>query len=303
MMSVEAWGPQHPGDDRLTVRLRAHQSWWRHERLGVVWGTNRQGIEYGNYLSEADAGAGLNFLTPTIHRYAVARMRSGPGVDSFRCTRNLLSSQPMAFNLFGPLQDDPDLAVMLLDPLLPGGVTEAQVDVEWAPSRQTHLQDATSFDVVARYTTRDGWPAIAAIETKLSEPFSQRTYGVDDDHAERYRAVASTSKMWIDPLAATLTDVRWNQIWRNHLLVESIRHHEPGLLGCQVVVHHPDDTRCTTAIAGYTEHLTEADQSFRAFTLRDIVDAWRPLVSGDDEQWLVDFTDRYLHLHLHLSGH
>lgn len=300
-MSVEAWGPQHPRDDRLTARMRAHQSWWRHERLGVGWGTNQRGVKYGNYFTEADAERGLNFLTPAIRRYAVARMQSGAGVEPFRCMRNLLSSQPMAFNLFGPLHDDPDLAVMLLDPLLPGGVTEAQVDVEWAPDRRVHLQDATSFDVVARYTTRDGRRAIAGIETKLTEPFSQRTYGVDDHHAERYRAVASASTVWIDPSASTLPDMRWNQIWRNHLLVESIRHHDPGLLGCQVVVHHPDDTRCTAAISGYVEHLTDANESFRAFTLSDIVDAWSPLVSGDDEQWLVDFTDRYLDLHL--SGH
>ncbi len=45
----------------------------------------------------------------------------------------------MAFNLFGPLHLDPDLAVALLDPLLPGGVTEATVDIELAPDRKTHL--------------------------------------------------------------------------------------------------------------------------------------------------------------------
>lgn len=72
-------------------------------------------------------------------------------MEEFRCTRNLLSSQPMAFNLFGPLHDDPDLAGLLLDPLLPGGVKKARVDVEWAPPRKLHLRDATSFDVVAFY--------------------------------------------------------------------------------------------------------------------------------------------------------
>lgn len=297
--NTEALGPQYPGDDRLTARMRRHQSWWRHERLGVGWGTDTRGNPYGNYLSESDARAGKNFLMPDIHRVAEARINAGGGVEKFRCTRNLLSSQPMAFNLFGPLQLDPDLAVCLLDPLLPGGVTAATVAVEWAPPRALHLNDSTSFDVAVHYTTRSGESAIAGIETKLTEPFSQRTYGSNDHHTERYRAVACRSSVWIDPMAESLTDKRWNQIWRNHLLVESIRQTEPGLLGSEIVVHHPLDSRCTAAIAGYSAHLTSPEESLRTLTLDTIVGTWSSLVTADaDRQWLTDFADRYLNLEL-----
>lgn len=192
-MSDAAFGPQYAGDDPVTCRLRFHQSWWRVDRLGAPAGVDARGTTYGNYLTEADASAGLNFLTPDIHRCALDRIDSGGGVEKFRCTRNLLSSQPMAFNLFGPLHDDPDLAALLLNPLLPGGVATATVDIEWAPSKKLHLRDATSFDVVARYVRADGRNAIAGIETKLTEPFSQRTYGRDDHRTDRYREVARRS--------------------------------------------------------------------------------------------------------------
>ena len=296
---TEHYGPQYEGDDQLTARMRFHQSWWRHERLGLPCGHDAKLNPYGNYLTAEDATGGSNFLTEAIHWCAKERIAAGGGVEEFRCTRNLLSSQPMAFNLFGPLHHDPDLAARLLDPLLPGGAREANVHIEWAPAKELHLGDATSFDVAVRYTTRDGRPALAAIETKLTEPFSQRTYGLDDHHTERYRKVATASTVWHDPAAIELTDKRWNQVWRNHLLVESIRQAEPGLLGCEIVVHHPNDDRCRTAIEGYREFLASPDDTFGSFTLGQIVSAWKKLITTPAQRkWLNDFQDRYLNLEL-----
>ena len=293
------FGPQYAGDDRLTARMRRHQSWWRHTRLGVGWGNDDRGNPYGNYLTQDDAVEGKNFLTPDIHRAALDRISAGAGVEPFRCTRNLLSSQPMAFNLFGPLQLDPNLAALLLDPLLPGGVSAATVAIEWAPPKALHLNDATSFDVAVRYRTRMGEAAIAGIETKLTEPFSQRRYGHEDHHTETYRAVGQRSSVWLDPMADSLSDKRWNQIWRNHLLVESVRQSEPGLKGSEIVVHHPLDTRCAESIAGYVAHLAAPDETFGALTLDTIVTTWTGLVTSDiDRQWLADFSDRYVNLEL-----
>jgi hypothetical protein len=294
-------GSQYSGDDSLTARMRFHQSWWRACRLQVPAGVDAKGTSYGNLLTEADGDAGLNFLTPAIHHTALERILSGPGVERTRCTRNLLSSQPMAFNLFSPLRADPTLAAVLLDPLLPGGVIAANVHIEYAPPRQEHLDDATSCDVAVRYTTRDGTPAFAGIECKLTEPFSQVAYGTDPNDARTatYRAVARRSTVWTDPDAPRLADKRWNQLWRNHLLVESIRQHEPGLLGCQIVVHHPLDERCTLAIESYRTFLADPDTTFRALNLGQIVATWRALVQRPAERsWLRDFEDRYLNLKL-----
>ncbi|MFO1135989.1 MAG: hypothetical protein U1E30_12495 [Rhodoblastus sp.] len=298
MESIEP-GPQYKGDNPFTARMRLHQSWWRSARLGVAWGTNSRGLEYGNYLREGDAERGANFLTPAIHRCVRSRIKAGPGVEPFRCLRNLLSSQPMAFNLFGPLCDDAVLAARLLDPLLPGGAQSAEVRIEWAPPRAEHLGDATSFDVEIRYRTRAGHQALAAIETKLTEPFSPQSYGLNDRRAEAYRRVARASSAWIDPMSEQLADRRWNQIWRNQLLVESIRLREPGLLGAQIVVHHEADEGCARNARQYAEFLTDPEMTFRRLTLRDVVMHWRPLLRDQAQlRWLQDFEDRYLNLSL-----
>jgi PD-(D/E)XK nuclease superfamily len=299
IVSSVAFGPQYAGDDPVTRRIRFHQSWWRVERLGAPAGVDARGNTYGNYLTEADASAGLNFLTPDIHQCALNRIASGGGVEKFRCTRNLLSSQPMAFNLFAPLHDDPDLAARLLDPLLPGGVATASVDIEWAPSKKMYLRDATSFDVVARYVRADGQEAIAGIETKLTEPFSQKTYGKHDHRTDRYREVARESNAWRDPDDPDLTDKRWNQVWRNQLLVESVRQRQPGLLGCEIVVHHPLDERCANNVNDYARFLTDPAETLGRHSLDSIVAVWEPLVHTDTHRrWLRDFADRYLNLHL-----
>lgn len=294
-------GPGYHGDDALTARMRFHQSWWRAERLGVEYGVDDRGNPYGNYLTTDDAERGLNFLTPAIHWTARERMATGSGVEAFRCTRNLLSSQPMAFNLFGPLRADPTLAALLLDPLLPGGVTAASVHIEWAPPARDHLRDATSFDAVVRYTTKEGRPAIAAIETKLTETFSRKAYGSisDPKRRERYLAVGRRSAVWRDPEDPALADTRWNQVWRNHLLVESIRQREPDLLGSAIVVHHPLDLRCAATCEEYADFLVDSASTFKAVPLDVLVGVWsRVAVGRSVRSWLADFRERYLDLSL-----
>ena len=309
MVEAGKYGQQYKGDDRFTARLRFHQSWWRHDRLGVAAGSDQRGNTYGNYLTEGAAADGLNFLTPAIAQYARERISSGGGVEEFRCTRNLLSSQPMAFNLFGPLHIDSELAATLLRPLIPGGVAAAEVEIEWAPDSHAHLHDRTSFDAVARCRREDWSATIVAIETKLTEPFSQRHYDTP-----RYRSVAKASTVWRDPQDLDLADQRWNQLWRNQLLVEAMRQQRdaaPDLRGVAVVVHHPDDIRCHDTVAAYRRFLTSPGTSFLALPLDVIAAAWRPLVSGSSyAPWLKDFEDRYINLFLsaeaweqHLAEH
>jgi hypothetical protein len=81
---------------------------------------------YGNYL-EVDAGErGDNFLTEHIWKVVQDRIAQGGGVERNRCLHNLLSSQPMCFNLFGQLVDRPELATVLFSALLPELVGEVE---------------------------------------------------------------------------------------------------------------------------------------------------------------------------------
>ncbi|HMK12683.1 MAG TPA: hypothetical protein VK461_13920, partial [Acidimicrobiales bacterium] len=86
----------------------------------------------------------------------------------------MLSSQPMCFNLFGPLVADLDLATRCVGALLPGQVERViDVRVEYAPApADQYLGDRTSFDAFIAYARPGGDTAFLGIETKLTEPFS-----------------------------------------------------------------------------------------------------------------------------------
>ena len=174
-------GPQFSGDGPFTARMRFHQSWYRSTVLRAPCGTGPQASSrsfYGNMLDGPSGAAGLNFLSPQIYAVARERISQGGGVERFRCLHNMLSSQPMCFNLLGPLVGDLDLATRCMRVMLPSEVDRVtEVRIEYAPApAHEYLGDRTSFDAFVAYLRPDGEAAFLGIETKLSEPFSPVEY-------------------------------------------------------------------------------------------------------------------------------
>jgi hypothetical protein len=112
-----------------------------------------------SYTFRVDGEAGRNFLTQEIYEVALDRITQGSGaVEKYRLLHNMLSSQPMCLNLFGPLVRDHDLAKYLLATLVPERISEVtRVEIEWAPQPATdYLNDRTAFDAFIEYRTENG---------------------------------------------------------------------------------------------------------------------------------------------------
>ena len=178
-------------DDRkssFTGRMRFHQSWYRKTVLGLDPGPNphARGVLYGNILKVEDGWEGKNFLKPKIFRQAQERFPKALNIRKpNRLYQNLLGSQTMCFNLLGPLNSS-NIATRLMR-LLPGFPQDATVTgilFEHAPSKEHHLNDLTSFDAFVSYERSDGRKGFIGVETKLTEPFSQRRYEFDDRYAQ-----------------------------------------------------------------------------------------------------------------------
>ena len=114
-------------------------------------------IPNGTKLSDMDAEAGNNFLTPEIYAVAkdrVAQKQEHETLDKVRLYRDLLSSMPMAFNLFaeaslpGNHVSRQALAIVL------GVAADGPSDIvfEWSPARRSdkYTRDRTAFDVALR---------------------------------------------------------------------------------------------------------------------------------------------------------
>ncbi len=293
-------GPQYAGDNVFTRAMRLHQSRYRSEVLRVPYGTGPKVTStsyYGNMLTAEDGKRGLNFLTPRIFDVARRRVSRATGmVEEFRLTCNMLSSQPMCFNLFAPLVDDLDLATTLGRALLPGEIERVtRVEIEWNPEpRFEYLDDRTAFDAFVEYTRPDGSSAFVGIETKLTEPFSQQHY---DNEAYR-RWMRADESPWKPDAWQRVDDIAHNQLWRDHLLAVAVRPHPASAYahGRFMLIRHGEDAECARVVARYRELLRDDDDTFIDMPLDRLVATWIAVVPESHRDWLERFRARYLEI-------
>ena len=295
-------GPQFSGDSFLASRVRKHQSWYRANVLRLPYGfgpTKNSQSKYGNMLMPEDGDSGRNFLTSEIFDVVLDRINQGGGaIDPYRLLNNMLSSQPMCFNLFGPLVNDLNLARKFLSTLVPDKVAEViRVEFEWAPQpAEEYLNDRTAFDAFFEYRTESGDLAGLGIETKLVEPFSQNVY----DRPEYRRWMDLPGSPWNPDALDKVQDIKHNQLWRDHLLAVSLQLHpsSPYNIVKLMLVNHPEDVDAGRNISEYKK-LLKSDDSLLSLSLDKIIESWFSVVNNNDTlNWLLAFKMRYLDLHL-----
>ena len=298
-------GPQYKRDDAFTARMRFHQSWYRASILGVPYGTGPQAhrtAKRGSMLTKEDGGRGLNFLSPEIAALATARQRAFPrGIEPHRLFCNMLSSQPMCFNLFAPIAIDRQVGSALVNAML-GGVAVSKIRrvvFEHSPTpHNDYLGDSTAFDAFVEFELSDGALGFMGIETKLTEPFSRETYQIDSRPLYR-KWVEHPEAPWDPDRRESLSDPVYNQLWRDHALAFALRtkHRDRISYGALTLVRHSLDEKCQRAVQAYTDCLRPGDSGFFDRTLDDLVRRWKPVVDGTAWQgWLDEFETRYVNL-------
>jgi len=282
--------------DRSTFQRKARvlQAMWR-ESLGYPMGEHR-GRPSGSRLRMPWAEQSMaNFLDDDI-RCAVKEVLAvehsegdSPLIESARLFSNLLSSQPLAFNLFGHLRLDVGLATDVLRSLSGGRIAEvATVDFEFSPGRgdTRYTGDRSAFDVYVRFVTPKGDPGFAGIEVKYHEDLANKP----SRHHLRYDEVADEMGCFLAEAHAQLRDKPLQQIWRDHLLADIHRRVDGFADGFFVFLNPAGNDACNQAVAAYRRCLTRED-SFVHWTLETIVEAIRQRC---DQPWVAAFADRYL---------
>ncbi len=237
----------------------------------------------------------LNFLDDEIAAYARKRaervVADGGTLDLDRLWRNMLSSMPLCFNLFGALRKHPAAAARGLGSALDLDIHEILiVKVEWAPDPDVHLKDRTAFDAFVRYRTGGGRRAFLGVETKYTEPFSQRRHTSD-----RYDAItkdpASGFKLGAE---CRLVEPVTNQLWRNALLVHSLRSTDEFDDGHVVVLSCDGDSGAQAAIERVANDLRDPPALLRSVTYEALVSEL--VQEADLSSWAAEFRRRYLEL-------
>lgn len=237
-----------------------------------------------------------NYLTETIR--AVVRREvvdpansAGKLFGQPRIFNDLLSSQPLCFNLFGELQQDLALASRALKRLTNGRIERVTaIGFEHSPGRRDpkYTGDLSAFDVFIEYVTPKSARGFVGVEVKYHEALGDPPA----EHRARYDEVAKRMGCFASASYEKLKGKPLQQIWRDHLLVGSLRHDKAhGYDDAFFAFAYPTDNECCSeAVASYRKCLS-AEATFVPWTLEDIVVA----VKGEGGAvWVDAVARRYL---------
>ena len=234
-----------------------------------------------NYLTENIRGViRSEVLDPAKSR---GKLYSKP-----RIFNDLLSSQPMCFNLFGELQKNLPLASAVFRQLSNGRLDSVTaIEFEWSPGKSDpkYTNDKSAFDVYILGKTSSGGDAFVGIEVKYHENLQ----GKASDN-ERYQEIAQLMNSFKPECQDQFMKSPLHQIWRDHLLAGIHRLVDPFEDGFFTFLYPKANTYCSRAAASYNQCLTSVD-TFAAWTLEDLVSTIR---NNTSDRWIDQFNNRYL---------
>ena len=278
-----------PDDSRFRAAARLLQALWREERSLPIGshrdmkGTRRK---LGSRIHARSGTAGANFLFPEIADLARRELiyrEVGAFIDEDRLMTNLLSSQPLCFNLFGALKLDMEKANLLFRSLFPDYVQHVQaIQFEHSPGRgnPAFTQDGSAFDVFVSCVTPDGEAAFIAIEMKYSETLMSAPLAA---LRPRYDELSATLPVFRDPAAPALRQAPLQQLWREHMLSRAMVDNCRYSQGRFVVIYPEQNLSCEAATNAYQRQLVSPDPAvtgFQAVTLESCVASLKAV--GDD---------------------
>lgn len=284
---------QYGKDDFFKRKARLHQSKYRAEVLKVNCGN------YGNMLSEEDGRKGLNFYQDFDILEAVYKRYSKK--YSKQLYANLLRSEHIPFNLFIPLISDLEFAEKVLINLLSNTIKEiTKVNIEYAPSpKEIYLDDRTSFDTYIEYNHIDGNPGILGIEVKYTE----KGYPLKKDSTEyeqinkknsKYWTVTKESGLFKEGVEDKLILNDYRQIWRNHILGESIRQVDKIKHFTSITFYPEGNIHFTKAISEYQGFLISSKNVF-GITYEDYISTLKTHSSNERfDAWIKYLEERYI---------
>ena len=262
-------------DNPFQRAVRLRQALWR-EKRGYPIGLHR-GVPLGTRLLMPGAEEHLwNYLTDGIRDVVRAevldpRRSEGKLFARPRIFDDLLSSQPLCFNLFGELKRDLSLASRVLGRLAPSRVkTVHRIEFEYSPGRRDprYTADRSAFDVYVEYESIGGKKGFLGIEVKYHENMNDALA----PHRDRYDQVAQGMGCFH---ANHLPDLRMkpiNQLWRDHMLAGSMLLADGRKEGTFVVLYPSENSHAAAAIQKYQACLADSS-TFATWTLESFVAA------------------------------
>lgn len=257
---------------------------------------------YG-HLAEGGAAANKNFFFNETFEYAKHRVKNKKKEETIgveRLFNNLLSSMPMAFNLFHPLimmlsaPKNDEVVTKVVSELFPAlGVKRVmEIGLEFIPTPiENYTNDKSAMDAFIAYIDADGKKGIIAIECKYTDTLGTNT--AQDN--EKKLAVAIKSDLFTEAGIRHISN-GCTQIYRNFLLTESYRMVSGFQHSVSVILapkNHPTTSAEINSLKQYLKPQFSENKIHKyaledfAMTIADnVTDEWKP--------WIEWFRKRYV---------
>jgi len=235
MDDLNTFGTQSKSDNAFTRKARLLQSMYRRNTLKEIEcgiGPNRYSIDietkqpskYGNMLVDGEK-QNKNFFFNETFEYAklrVAKKLKEETIDEYRLFNNMLSSQPMAFNLFHPLmmiqKKYPEVLNTMIQntfPKLPINKVD-EIKIEFIPTPiGNYTNDKSAMDAAILFSDTTGNKYVIAIEVKYTDSLGTNKAS---ENMLKYTFAKELQQFTNEGLS--LIESGCPQIYRNYLLTE-----------------------------------------------------------------------------------
>ena len=277
---------------------RLLQSIWRVEHeyeMGQVSNRNGPPRCIGSRLAMPWAQESLaNYLSENIRDVVRSEVldpvkSKGKLYGKPRIFNDLLSSQPLCFNLFGELSQDLQLATSIMQNLTAGKVEAVtRIEFEWSPGQgdPIYTGDRSAFDVYVEFLTPANTKGFFGIEVKYHENLIGKAATTTDRHHQ----ISGQMDCFDEAFLKDLEKQPLQQIWRDHMLAGIHKIQNKFDEGIFVFLYPEKNTHCSEALGKYKRCLTSTD-TFAEWTIESVANQVKQATNDD---WIDLFTDRYL---------
>ena len=254
--------------------------------------------KYGNFLKlDFAKETGANFLTNGIFEIVKLEVKNKhidrKVIQEPRIWNNLLSSQPLAFNLFGELKINKELTTTIFKKLYPERNLKrvTAIEFEYSPGRknQKYTGDSSAFDVFIEYETVKDKKGFFGIEVKYAEDLNDEP----STHKNTYETISSASGIFEMTNINRLKEKPIQQIWRDHILTLSLFvTNNDYEIGDFIYLYPSENLNCKSGIEKYKSTFKESIENyFKPLTIEKLVETIKIHCS---DKWIIDFENRYL---------
>lgn len=307
-------GPQSSSDNPFTAKARKLQSLWRVQNgLEIGIGSERNSIDkngqpsyYGNMIKYGES-TGSNFFYPETFAYAQWRVQTklkDETINDYRLFNNLMSSMPMAFNLFHPLMMLHTQNPAAVDRMIQNAFPDfpifkvKEIGLEFIPTPiERYTNDKSAMDAFIRFYDKKGGEYIIAIETKYTDSLGTNSAsgkGVVKKQIQLLKELDLFTEKGIHKLESE--EIQMSQLYRNFLLAEKYRQVQQLKNSYSIILEPKDHPSKEVEIDSFKELIKDEYKNLKLnkFSLESFVEKLKENCPFDYLDWLNWFEDRYL---------